>query len=74
MDIDAIKQDIVDLERSRNEINDKINNINSANYESSAARKFHLQDLVDWNNDVAYLNKRIFDLKKQIKEIEYGQN
>ncbi|WP_151823232.1 hypothetical protein [Acinetobacter oleivorans] len=73
MDIHAIKQDIVDLERSRNEINDKINNINSANYELSA-RKYHPQDLVDWNNDVAYLNKRIFDLKKQIKEIEDGQN
>lgn len=73
MNIDAIKQDIADLERSRNEINDKIININSANYELSAST-FHPQDLVAWNDDVAYLSKRIFDLKKQIKEIEDGQN
>lgn len=73
MNIDAIKQDIVDLESSRKEINDKINNINPANYELSAST-FHLQDLVAWNDDVAYLSKRIFDLKKQIKEIGDGQD
>ncbi|MBO1280088.1 hypothetical protein [Acinetobacter nosocomialis] len=73
MDIVALKQDIIELERYRDEKNVLISNINMDNYEGEA-KKFRQKDLIQWNKDVADLNERILELKREIHEIENEHN
>lgn len=72
MDIVALKQEINDLKKYRDDKNVLISNINMDNYEGAAKEFFH-KDLKQWNEDVAYLNDRILALNKQIYEYEVEQ-
>lgn len=73
MNIVAIRKEIEDYVFSRNELNEKISSINSENYQGAALEAYH-SDLVNWQNDLAYLNRRIHELRTQINEIENEEN